>query len=105
MDSIPHPECKVYGIAKGIPDFLDIRVRTKKLHEDGFTDFIPFLSVIGNNDEIFCFDKDNGVVLLDYYTAGEAAPIEGTFSDCLMNQIAELEERKNKKIRGEDKIK
>ena len=47
----------VYGIAKGIPDFLDIRVRTKKLHEDGFTDFIPFLSVIGNNDEIFALIK------------------------------------------------
>ena len=37
------------------------------------------------------------------YTTGEAAPVEGAFSDCLMKQIAELEERKNKKIRGEDK--
>ena len=94
----------VYGIAKGIPDFLDIRVRTKKLHEDGFTDFIPFLSVIGNNDEIFCFFKDNGVVLLDYYTTGEAIPIEEDFSECLMQQIEELEERKDMKIQGEDKI-
>lgn len=95
----------VYGIANGIPDFLDIREKTKELHEEGFTEVIPFLSIIGNGDEIFCFDKDNNIVLLDYYTAGEAAPIEGTFSDCLMNQIAELEERKNRKIRGEDKIK
>ena len=94
----------VYGIANGIPDFLDIREKTKKLHDEGFTDFIPFLSIIGNGDEIFCFDKDNNIVLLDYYTTGEATPIEGTFSDCLMNQIAELEERKNKKIRGEDKF-
>ena len=94
----------VYGIANGIPDFLDIREKTKELHDEGFTDFIPFLSIIGNGDEIFCFDKNNNIVLLDYYTKGEATPIEGTFSDCLMNQIAELEERKNKKIRGEDKI-
>ena len=65
---------------------------------------IPFLSVIGNNDEIFCFDKDNGVVLLDYYTTGEAIPIEEDFSECLMQQIEELEERKDMKIQGEDKI-
>ena len=93
----------VYGIANGIPDFLDIREKTKELNDEGFTGFIPFLSIIGNGDEIFCFDKDNNIVLLDCYTPGEAAPVEGAFSDCLMKQIAELEERKNKKIRGEDK--
>lgn len=93
----------VYGIANGIPDFLDIREKTKELHDERFTGFIPFLSIIGNGDEIFCFDKDNNIVLLDCYTTGEAAPVEGAFSDCLMKQIAELEERKNKKIRGEDK--
>jgi len=73
------------------------------LLSQGFTGFIPFLSIIGNGDEIFCFDKDNNIVLLDCYTTGEAAPVEGAFSDCLMKQIAKLEERKNKKIRGEDK--
>lgn len=94
----------VYGIAKGIPDFLDIREKTKELHEEGFTEYIPFMSIIGNGDEIFCFDKDNNIVLLDYYETGEVTQIGGTFSDCLMNQIEELEERKNRKVRGEDKI-
>lgn len=94
----------VYGIADGIPEFLDIRVRTRELHDDGFTDFIPFLSIIGNGDEIFCFDKkDNQIVLLNYYATGEAQPVQGDFADCLMNQIEELEERKNMKIRGEDR--
>ena len=65
---------------------------------------MPFLSIIGNGDEIFCFDKDNNIILLDCYTTGEATPIEGTFSDCLMNQITELGERKNRKFRGEDKF-
>lgn len=94
----------VYGISNGIPDFLDIRKKTKELHDEGFTEFIPFLSVIGNGDEIFCFNKDNRIVLLEYYSTGEAPPIECAFSDCFLNQIAELEERKNRKIRGEDKI-
>ena len=30
----------VYGIANGIPDFLDIREKTKELHDEGFTGFI-----------------------------------------------------------------
>ncbi len=89
----------VYGIADNIPEFLDIRVRTEMLHREGFTDYIPFLSIIGNGDEIFCFDKDNNIVLLDYYLTGEATPVEGDFAECLMKQISELEERKNMKIR------
>lgn len=32
----------VYGIAKGIPDYLDIRVKTKELHDEGLEDYIPF---------------------------------------------------------------
>lgn len=95
---------KVYGIAKGIPEFLDIRVRTKELHNEGFNNYIPFLSIIGNGDEIFCFDKNNKIVLLDYYETGEVTPVVGDFSDCLMNQIRELEERKNMKMQGKDKL-
>ncbi|MBD5081385.1 MAG: SMI1/KNR4 family protein [Ruminococcaceae bacterium] len=94
----------VYGIAKDIPDFLDIREKTKELHDEGFTDYIPFLSIVGNGNEVFCFDKDNKIVLFDY-CEGEAEPIDGTFSDCLLKQIEELEERKNRKLRGEDKAK
>lgn len=117
----------VYGIADGIPEFLDIRVKTKELRQEGFEGLIPFLSVIGNGDEIFCFDTNNKIVILDYYAATSCASehmksegdtmhfpcqhdttvkttsVEGDFSDCLMKQIEELEERKNRKIRGEDK--
>lgn len=93
----------VYGIAKEIPEFLDIRVKTKELHDDGFTDYIPFLSIIGDGDEIFCFNRENQIVLVDTYSTGEATSVEGDFSDCLLRQIEELEERKNMIIRGEDK--
>ena len=93
----------VYGIAKDIPEFLDIRVKTKQLHELGYKSYIPFLSIVGNGDEIFCFDKDQNIVLLDYYQTGETDSVEGVFSDCLMKQIQELEERKDRKVRGEDK--
>lgn len=94
----------VYGIAREIPAFLDIREKTKALRELGFGSYIPFLSVIGNGDEIFCFDPDWNIVLLDYYATGETSPVAGSFSDCLLDQIAQLEERKNRKLRGEDRL-
>lgn len=94
----------VYGIAEDIPDFLDIRIKTKSLNELGFINYVPFLSIIGNGDEIYCFDKQGKIKLLDIYS-GEVAALEGNFSECLMKQIIELEDCKNRKLRGEDKIK
>ena len=93
----------VYGIADDIPDFLDIRMKTEELHDQGFTEYIPFMSVIGDDGNIYCFDEDNNIVLLSYYATGEATQIDGSFEDCLLRQMEELEERKNRKIRDEDK--
>ena len=89
---------KVFGIANGIPDFLDIRIKTKELHALGFEDYIPFLSIIGDGDVIFCFDKDNHIVALDWYNSGETEELECDFSGLLLQQIAELEERKNEMV-------
>ena len=89
---------KVLGIANGIPDFLDIRLKTKELHALGFVDYIPFLSIIGDGDVVFCFDKDNHIVALDWYNSGESEELECDFSGLLLQQIAELEERKNEML-------
>jgi len=96
---------KVYGIANGIPDFLDIRLKTKELHELGFVDYIPFLSIIGDGDVIFCFDKNNHIVALDWYSSGEAEELNSDFSDLLLKQIQELEERKNRMLERIEKQK
>ncbi len=68
------------------------------LHALGFEDYIPFLSVIGDGDVIFCFDKDNHIVALDWYNSGETEELNCDFSGLLLQQIAELEERKNEMI-------
>ena len=90
---------KVLGIANGIPDFLDIRIKTKELHDLGFVDYIPFLSIIGDGDVIFCFDKDNHIVALDWFNSGETEELECDFSNLLLQQIAELEERKDEMVK------
>ena len=93
----------VYGLSDVIPDFLNLRLKTKALHEEGFTDYIPFLSIIGDGDRIFCFDKNNQIVSLDWYETGEAEVVEGSFSEFLLQQIEALEERKNQMILTIDK--
>lgn len=93
----------VYGIAENIPDFLDVRVRTQELIEDGYTGYIPFMKIIGNGDELYCFNEQGKIVLLNVYESGEVEEIEGTFSECLIHQIQELEVRKDRILRGEHK--
>ena len=88
----------VYGIAKGIPDYLDIRVKTKELHDEGLEDYIPFFSIIGDGNTIFCFDKNNRIVVLDWYSKVAFEEDEMNFSDFLLKKIKELEERKTQMI-------
>ena len=86
----------VYGISKDIPEYLDLRIRTRELHEEGYTDYLPFFSVIGDGDEIFCFDREGRIVVFNWY---EAKPVEGDFQSFLLNKIDELEERKERKLK------
>ncbi|EHO84332.1 hypothetical protein HMPREF0380_01179 [Eubacterium infirmum F0142] len=86
----------VYGISKDIPEYLDLRVKTKELHEEGYTDYLPFFSVIGDGEEIFCFDREGRIVVFNWY---EAKPVEGDFQSFLLNKIDELEERKERKLK------
>lgn len=90
----------VYGLSDVIPDFLNLRLKTQALHEEGFMDYIPFLSIIGDGNRIFCFDKTNQIVSLDWYETGETEPVEGSFSECLLKEIEALEERKNQIIKS-----
>ena len=93
----------VFGIANEIPEFLDIRKQTAQLREQGIEEYVPFLKQAGNGDSVYCFDKENNIVELDVYTTGEATPVDLSFSQLLLREITELEERKNKKLQGEDK--
>ena len=61
----------------------------------GYSDCIPFFSVIGDGEQIFCFDREGKIVVFDGY---EMHDVEGDFESFLLGQIAELEERKDKKV-------
>lgn len=92
----------VFGIAKEIPEFLDIRQQTAQLREQGIEEYVPFLQLIGNGDSVYCFDQTHQIVELDF-TSGETTAINLSFPQLLLQEIAQLEERKNKKMQGLDK--
>ena len=85
----------VYGISSEVPEYLDLRANTRAFHESGLSDCIPFFSVIGDGEQIFCFDREGKILLFDGY---EMHDVEGDFESFLLGQIAELEERKDKKV-------
>ena len=43
----------------------------------------------------FCFDREGKIVIFNWY---ETIDVEGDFESFLLNQISELEERKNDKV-------
>ena len=85
----------VYGISSEVPKYLDLRLNTKAFHENGLSDYIPFFSVIGDGEQIFCFDRDGNIFVFDGY---EVHAVEGDFESFILDQIDELEERKSEKV-------
>jgi hypothetical protein len=93
---------KVFGISVDIPAWLDIRVQHDELKAAGFIGLVPFLQVVGDANK-YCFAADGSIILWDHEQPDVGEHRDITFSELLMEEIADLEERKSRKIRGEDK--
>lgn len=93
---------KVFGIADGIPEILDIRVQTSEMAAAGFTGLVPFLQRIGDANK-YCFNSKGEILDWDHEVPDESRVVHETFSELLLREIRELESRKDQKLRGEDK--
>src|SRR5206468_1176663 len=90
----------VFGIADGIPDWLDIRERYKQFKaEAGCADLVPFLKLIGDPDR-YCFDAAGSIVRWGHEEPERRDREAATFSELLMREIRDLEGRKERKLRG-----
>lgn len=92
---------KVFGIAEGIPELLDIRVQHQEMKEAGVDGLVPFLQLIGDAD-CFCFNAMGDIVQWSHEDPAEHPIIDRTFSELLMDEIQNLEIRKECKINNED---
>jgi hypothetical protein len=88
---------KVFGIAEGIPDWLDIREQYREMRDAGHADLAPFLQVEGDADR-YCFDRHWHVIKWDHELPEERPVIEMAFPELLLHEIADLEDRKRRRV-------
>jgi hypothetical protein len=89
---------KVFGIAEGIPDWLDIREQYKQFQAEGFPDLVPFLQLVGDADK-YCFDSAGQIIRWSHEDPERRDGVDLSFSDLLMREIRELETRQQQKAR------
>lgn len=88
---------KVFGIAKDIPEWLDIRVQYEEFKKEGLGELVPFLQIEGDADR-YCFVQSGEIVTWKHEEAEDRSPLNVGFSDLLLAEIDELEIRKNRKV-------
>ncbi len=93
----------MFGVATETPEFMNLYTKTEELQELGFTEHIPFMYILGDDKNIYCFDKDEKIVIIDAFIGEEVERLDISFSECLMKEIEDLEARKNDKVQGKDK--
>jgi hypothetical protein len=92
----------VYSFCGQAPDWLRLRSAWERMAKDGHPKLVPFLRVIGDPDP-YCFTTSQKIVVWRHETPDQPEEVSETFSEVLMREIHALEERKARKIRGEDK--
>jgi hypothetical protein len=85
----------VFGFAKDIPDWMDIRIYTRKFREDTKTSLVAFLKILGGAD-LYCFDEHGSVRRWDHET-GEAQQVEKSFLEVFAHEVEQLRKRKDRK--------
>jgi hypothetical protein len=88
---------KVFGIALDIPPWLDIRQRHAALRADGVTDLVPFLQRVAD-PAAYCFDPLGRIIDWSPQIPAEHPIVETTFSQLLLKELRELEDRKARKL-------
>jgi hypothetical protein len=86
----------VYGFARGIPEFMSIRVQTSTFRKRSGTDLVPCIKIIGDAN-VYGFNPEGAVCRWDHET-GESSLAEKTFLETLEFEVAELARRKVKKL-------
>ncbi len=93
---------KVYGIASNIPEWLDLRQAYQKLRVEGHPDLVPFLQLVGEANR-YCFQRGGGIVEWDHEQPDKRELLDLDFAALVMREIRDLEDRKDRKLRGEDR--
>jgi len=92
----------VYSLSSEAPDWLSMRDAWRIFSEDGHPELVPFLKVLGDADP-YCFTTDGGIVIWRHETPDTPQAVDMSFSQVLIHELRELEQRTRWKIEGKDK--
>ena len=87
----------VFGFSPQAPDWLQLSNAWRRLSDDGYPQFVPFLKVVGDPDP-YCFTSDSKIVIWRHENPSEPERVEKSFSEVVMLEIRELEDRKERKL-------
>lgn len=92
----------VYSFSNKAPDWLRMENAWMRMSSDGYPKLVPFLKIMGDADP-YCFTADGRIVIWRHETPENPESVSASFSQVVMQEICALEERKARKLRGEDK--
>jgi len=92
----------VCSLSDQAPEWLQLNTEWQRMSASGYPQFVPFLRVVTDPDP-YCFTASQQIVIWRHESPEEPEEVSQTFSEVLMREIRELEDRKARKLRGEDK--
>lgn len=85
------------NISAGIPEFLDLAKTARDFQKFSGLKAVPFLKIVGDNDA-YCFDPAGNIVRYDH-ELNELEPDSRSFFELLNDELKDLAERKERKIK------
>jgi hypothetical protein len=89
---------RVYSLSSEAPDWMNMQIALRQFREEEDSDWVPFMRLIGDKDR-YCFTPDQKIMLWYHDKGVEPDEESGTFSELVIEQIRDLTERKDKKLR------
>jgi len=77
-------------------------VQYAEMKADGFGHLVPFLQVQGDADR-YCFDAGGRILYWRHEEPEEPEVQDITFAELVVREVRALEERTQRKMRGEDR--
>ncbi|HLJ91421.1 MAG TPA: SMI1/KNR4 family protein [Candidatus Angelobacter sp.] len=90
----------IYALSPQAPDWLQMTNAWCRMSDNGSPQLVPFLKIIGDPDP-YCFTPDQKIVIWRHENPAEVEEVAKGFSEVLMFEIRELEQRKERRVKGE----
>jgi hypothetical protein len=88
----------IYSLSSKAPEWLQMSTAWRHMSNDGYPQFVPFLKVVGDPDP-YCFTRDQKIIIWRHETPDQVEEVAKNFSQVLMHEIRELEQRKERKVK------